>query len=79
MKSVDYEKLFGKEDIDQTMTLEKFKESRSRDDVPIEDYILKERYETEKDKPCNHPGCMHHVTHPCEGCGRIWGRTKKGV
>lgn len=22
--------------------------------------------------PCLHPGCMSHVTHPCEGCGRQW-------
>ena len=25
-------------------------------------------------QPCRHPGCLHHVTHPCEGCGRIAGR-----
>ncbi len=25
-------------------------------------------------EPCSHPGCLHHVTHPCEGCGRIAGR-----
>ncbi len=24
-------------------------------------------------KPCSHPGCQHHVTHPCEGCGKQWG------
>ena len=24
--------------------------------------------------PCDHPGCLHHVSHPCEGCGRIAGR-----
>lgn len=24
--------------------------------------------------PCSHPGCLSHVTHPCEGCGRIAGR-----
>jgi hypothetical protein len=23
--------------------------------------------------PCAHRGCLHHVTHPCEGCGRIAG------
>lgn len=23
---------------------------------------------------CGHPGCLQHVTHPCEGCGRIQGR-----
>jgi len=25
-------------------------------------------------KPCGHPGCLNHVTHPCERCGRIAGR-----
>ena len=25
-------------------------------------------------EPCNHPGCLSHVSHPCEGCGRIAGR-----
>lgn len=24
--------------------------------------------------PCNHPGCFNHITHPCEGCGRIGGK-----
>ena len=24
--------------------------------------------------PCPHPGCLNHVSHPCEGCGRINGR-----
>ena len=23
--------------------------------------------------PCNHPGCLSHVSHPCEGCGRVSG------
>lgn len=27
--------------------------------------------------PCSHPGCLNHVTHPCEGCGRIAGRTTR--
>lgn len=22
-------------------------------------------------EPCGHSGCLSHVTHPCEGCGRI--------
>lgn len=22
-------------------------------------------------EPCNHPGCMAHVSHPCEVCGRL--------
>lgn len=25
-------------------------------------------------KPCGHPGCLNHVSHPCEGCGRVAGR-----
>ena len=24
---------------------------------------------------CGRPGCLHHVSHPCEGCGRIAGRS----
>ncbi len=24
--------------------------------------------------PCDHPGCLHHISHPCEGCGRIGGK-----
>lgn len=24
--------------------------------------------------PCNHPGCLSHISHPCEGCGRIGGK-----
>jgi hypothetical protein len=23
--------------------------------------------------PCSHPGCLAHVSHPCEGCGRVGG------
>jgi hypothetical protein len=25
-------------------------------------------------EPCNHKGCLSHISHPCEGCGRIAGR-----
>ena len=25
-------------------------------------------------QPCSHPGCLNHVSHPCEGCGRIAGK-----
>lgn len=24
-------------------------------------------------EPCHHRGCLSHITHPCEGCGRIAG------
>lgn len=27
--------------------------------------------------PCDHRGCLHHVSHPCEGCGRIAGITPR--
>lgn len=26
-------------------------------------------------EPCDHKGCLHHISHPCEGCGRIAGKT----
>ena len=26
-------------------------------------------------EPCRHPGCLSHISHPCEVCGRIAGRT----
>ena len=26
-------------------------------------------------EPCKHRGCLNHVTHSCEGCGRIAGKT----
>lgn len=26
-------------------------------------------------KPCRHPGCLAHVTHPCEVCGRVAGQS----
>lgn len=25
-------------------------------------------------QPCDHPGCLIHISHPCEGCGRIGGK-----
>lgn len=30
----------------------------------------------EDNKPCDHPGCLSHVTHPCEGCGRVAGKRR---
>jgi len=26
-------------------------------------------------EPCNHPGCLSHISHPCEGCGRVAGKS----
>lgn len=28
----------------------------------------------EEGKGCGHLGCLSHITHPCEGCGRTGGR-----
>jgi len=25
-------------------------------------------------QPCAHTGCLRHISHPCEGCGRIGGQ-----
>lgn len=25
-------------------------------------------------QPCDHSGCLHHRSHPCEGCGRTEGK-----
>lgn len=31
--------------------------------------------------PCDHRGCLSHISHPCEGCGRVGGRrlTKRAL
>lgn len=42
---IEASRLFKVSDIDTGMTLGKFKAIRKRGDVPIEDYLLKERYE----------------------------------
>lgn len=26
-------------------------------------------------EPCEHPGCLAHISHPCDGCGRVAGRS----
>lgn len=37
-------------------------------------------YDKLKDgKPCDHKGCLNHVSHPCEYCGRIAGIRVKGT
>ena len=28
-------------------------------------------------EPCSHRGCLNHISHPCEGCGRIRGKNIK--
>jgi len=29
-------------------------------------------------KPCDHPGCGSHLSHPCEGCGRYAAGSQNG-
>jgi hypothetical protein len=37
--------------------------------------ITPEKIHLYKDgEPCTHRGCAHHMTHPCEVCGRILAR-----
>ena len=36
----------------------------------LEDVLL---FFYDSQQPCPHPGCLHHVTHACEGCGRFNG------
>jgi hypothetical protein len=32
------------------------------------------RIKYDNGQPCEHKGCLNHITHPCEGCGRIGGQ-----
>lgn len=38
-----------------------------------ENLLLRTRLQQIEGQPCGHPGCLHHLTHPCERCGRIGG------
>ena len=35
---------------------------------------INEMVEPDFGEPCDHPGCLSHHSHPCEGCGRIGGK-----
>ncbi len=48
-------------------------ESHSQQDQFAESNLR--RKELRDGEACDHPGCLSHVTHPCEGCGRIMGQT----
>jgi len=37
--------------------------------------IPRKRRHLREGEPCAHPGCLHHRSHPCDGCGRIAGRS----
>lgn len=36
----------------------------------------KKTFKYKDGEPCPHSGCLHHISHPCEGCGRIGGRNE---
>ena len=36
-------------------------------------HVAQARRKLERGEPCSHPGCLSHVSHPCEGCGRVGG------
>lgn len=33
--------------------------------------IITELRKLKDGEPCSHPGCLSHITHPCERCGRF--------
>jgi hypothetical protein len=43
-------------------------------DFPGNEINIQRRQLLRDGVPCSHPGCLKHVTHPCEGCGRVGGR-----
>jgi len=50
-------------------------------DFDIRDIVEDADFETGERLPpdgvaCSHPGCLAHISHPCEGCGRIGGRNR---
>jgi hypothetical protein len=41
--------------------------------------IAREDHSDYAERPCHHPGCWSHVSHPCESCGRSWGSVRLEV
>ena len=37
------------------------------------EYLKELEEQLEHAPSCSHPGCYNHISHPCEGCGRIQG------
>ncbi len=35
--------------------------------------VAEEKILFEDGQPCKHNACLNHLSHPCEGCGRIAG------
>jgi hypothetical protein len=44
------------------------------DSLDLTLWFMKQRPILRPGEPCKHPGCLSHISHPCEGCGRIGGR-----
>lgn len=36
-------------------------------------HVAQAQRKLERGEPCRHPGCLSHVSHPCESCGRVGG------
>jgi hypothetical protein len=36
--------------------------------------VRRSRRDAKPGEPCDHPGCLSHASHPCEGCGRTAGQ-----
>lgn len=42
--------------------------------VSVEPMLSQVDLDLVRHEPCSHPGCFHHISHPCEGCARIMGK-----
>lgn len=38
-------------------------------------YVSLTKKQLSDGEPCSHTGCLSHISHPCEDCGRIGGIT----
>jgi hypothetical protein len=38
------------------------------------EFLLRRMRVIKESEPCDHAGCLSHLSHPCEGCGRISGK-----
>ena len=45
----------------------------NKDPFPHITSLIEKSSELPAHQPCGHRGCLSHVTHPCEKCGRIAG------
>lgn len=74
----------GKAQIEEEMLREAFCASEStflygRSGVaPDFNEVIIPRRQLADGVPCGHAGCLSHLSHPCEGCGRIGGQLEEG-